>query len=340
MSLCKHTRWLRLRQSHGGESIEVSDRPHQILDKLRNPDTPVGFALLIGNQMKSVFLSNLCPHVQCADNSRHHGEIHLNVSHARATKPIFLADGDIPLHNRLPIRSKTYHCHESTDVPLSLDKVVTNYVEAADEMYKNFLFPFVDVICLFVSDIGGPNNATQRLATWIASTRTFASPILPALVLIVSKGDKRKMQMIIDDMMRPDESTGLAGYFHHISIIAVSPTTKAAWLRKQVMFLRQRLYQTIESIQGVRKDTGYDLSASHTVDLLQTAAREGCVASNSPLNFIEVARRSNPVPKNFSTHLANFFKAFPESDMLRQLAIPLVASSLIMDQYPPDMHRK
>lgn len=135
MSSYKHTRWLRLRRTTGQSVLEVSDRPRRLLGEIAHPGYPVGFAVLIGNRTKSLALSNMCPRIKCPRGPRHHGEVHLHVSHARATNPFIIADADLPTYSRLPTTSPSYHCHETEEYLFSDGLSMLQAAEAADRIY-------------------------------------------------------------------------------------------------------------------------------------------------------------------------------------------------------------
>lgn len=63
------------------------------------------------------------------------------------------------------------------------------------------------------------------------------------------------------------------------------------------------------------------------------------VCSRFAFNFIGTARLSNPAAADLKAHLANLLQKINTREKMRS-AIPLVASSLLLDNYPPDMHRE
>lgn len=321
--------------------LDISDRPSRVLDDVRNPEEPAGLAMLIGNQTKLRLLSTMHPGLPVPKSARHHGEVHLHVSNARATNPIVLADRDIPAHGRLPTSSTTHRCHETTGHRLSDDASYTpKAAQAADLVTQQVVFPFADVVCLFVSDLGGADLAVQHLAAWAASARGSTSPVRPGLLLVVPRGEKKEMQVAVDRMTQPGDPASLRAHFQYINIAALSPTTKPAWERKQLMALRRRLYQAVELAQRERCRAGLLFSMRHTVSLLQLAAEGACAQPRSPLDLIEMSRRSRPVAPDLARHLTDFLKDSYGSAAIERSAVPAVASSLILDHNPPGMHRK
>ena len=58
-----------------------------------------------------------------------------------------------------------------------------------------------------------------------------------------------------------------------------------------------------------------------------------------PFNFILASRLPNPVPSNMATHLSEFM-SHVDSVRLHTFAVPIIASALALDAFPPDMHSK
>lgn len=332
MSHCKHTGWIRLWRNNGQPSLETTDRPHRLTEEFSYEDKP-GVALLIGSQTKSMVLSDLCSKAKRPQGLRHHGDIHLHASHVRPTRPFLIADGDIPTHNRLSTCSKSYRCHESQETPFLKEPLVGRAGEIADKIYQRVLIPFADVICLFVADIGGADFAIQRLAAWVPQDQLHTSPFKPVLLLVISRGQKKRVQSAVEGM------TGL-NYFEQVRIVTFSPSHSAMWQRRQILMLRRRLFQAIDLAQERRRHAGSLFSACHLAAFIQAAADGLSELPHAPMDVIKTSRRTNPVASDLSVHLTNWFKQFDDHGVLERFAIPLASSSIILDNYPSGMHRK
>ncbi|KAF4972947.1 hypothetical protein FSARC_616 [Fusarium sarcochroum] len=57
-----------------------------------------------------------------------------------------------------------------------------------------------------------------------------------------------------------------------------------------------------------------------------------------PYDFVQVSRLQTPVAVDLACHVANFLRIFQSWNEIRDTAIPLIASSLLLDQFPPGMH--
>jgi hypothetical protein len=54
---------------------------------------------------------------------------------------------------------------------------------------------------------------------------------------------------------------------------------------------------------------------------------------------MEASRLANPVPQGFSYHIANFL-ANVQPSLIKHFAVPYIASALVLDSHPPEMHGK
>ncbi|KAI9146754.1 Vegetative incompatibility protein [Paramyrothecium foliicola] len=305
-------------------------------------NAPVGFLSLIGNQTKSVVLSQLG--VRCEGSlRRRHGELHLHLALNPLNKPLIIADGDLPAHSRLPRVSKPYRCHEVSERRFmnETDDTVESAINLADTVHHRILLPFVDVQCLFVADIGGVDTTVRRLATWAAvPVRSTAADIRPVLVLVVTRGQVKKMKAALNALPEFDKRTSALGkHFRQVRIIVFNPTRRTNRKNgKQQRVLRRALIQSMNSVHRDRNQLGLLFSAFHTAHLLQAAAERAVASPWTPLNFIATARKHNSVAVDMDAHLMNFLEQFRDNDSLQRLAIPLVASAILLDQYPPGMH--
>ncbi|KAI9761709.1 MAG: hypothetical protein M1840_001713 [Geoglossum simile] len=60
--------------------------------------------------------------------------------------------------------------------------------------------------------------------------------------------------------------------------------------------------------------------------------------STEPFDFISTSRYRYPVSTELGGHLTNFLAMLESTQELREFAIPMIASCLFLDSYPPEMH--
>jgi hypothetical protein len=83
----------------------------------------------------------------------------------------------------------------------------------------------------------------------------------------------------------------------------------------------------------VRKDRD-----AHTVAFLQGTGAQFAYAPDIPFDFLQAARVHNPIALDLAEHLSNFLEHIALSTQLTEFAAPLLASTLLLDNYPTDAH--
>lgn len=315
--------------------LETSDIPQRLLKDFRDVDEPAGVVVLLGNQTKSV--ANFKPGNSQLDRQKSNGEYHLYASYIHNARPVIICDGDIPGHNRLPRSCKLQSCHEVKDRAFMEETV--SVVEASDNVYHKLISPFADVICIFVEDVGGIDSTLRRLNAWSRSSQPSSTLLVrPALILVASKGQKAQIENAVN-------TASLNDYFQRIRIVTVCRRTRKLRSRsvkmkpKQCLALRREMLRSLDIIQKSRVEAGMLFSARHTVEFLCTASESVTRSCCEPFDYINRSRNSNPIATDMAKHLTTFLCHFNDENM-KQFALPHIASSIILDQYPPGMHRK
>jgi hypothetical protein len=81
-------------------------------------------------------------------------------------------------------------------------------------------------------------------------------------------------------------------------------------------------------------------SATHFTVFFRHACDHFVQTPDEPFNFIKTSRLRNPVSPEMDQNLSRFLKHIRSPRELTKFAIPVIASSLFLNAYPPDMHGK
>ena len=92
-------------------------------------------------------------------------------------------------------------------------------------------------------------------------------------------------------------------------------------------------------VRLVRKESRILFSAQHLGAFLSQACAHFAESPRESFNFIQASRIDNLPALDLKEHLTRFLLKINSLLDLRSFAVPLIASSLLLDNYPPDMHR-
>ncbi|KAL0933537.1 uncharacterized protein CTRU02_212500 [Colletotrichum truncatum] len=348
MTRCKHTGWLRLATKDQAYVIESSDRAKRLLDSLPRPDCQYPSTLvLIGNATKRIVMQRLGVDITRPNTTRGHGEIHLSLAPVGAAggRPTLIADADIPPHKRLGRPRKSPLCHElvTRSISTSLSVAIpSTAVEAGDRVYNRMLFPFADVVCLFADDIGGVEIVAQRLASWLDLESPSTSSVRPWLVVVTNGGEENSARSQLLHAVRKRTDAHVSERFHGLRVISLADTSPKS-LRRHLHSLRWDILSNelsyMTETKRVERVLAYCLfSATHLAGLIRHAAEHLGDADAPPLDFLAISRLDNPIAEDLQAHLARFLTHCDSVEALKRFAVPVIASSFLLDHYPPDMH--
>lgn len=344
---CSHTSWLRLSENNHEVSLQVSDRPKRLLTTLGSKDSePCGLILLIGNQQKAEAIRKLGINYRSEHGQRGHADVHLfAVPNGKLRVSSFIAESDVPRHNRMQSRSPPSRCHESTEYTLpSSDGQRQKTGQFADMVHHQLLLPFADVVCLFLDDLGGLSIAAHRLAAWINYGRPSTSSVLPWLLLVTEEGNRTETVFAaLEKGVREKTSISLLTRFQGVRVVGLSartsPRHRQCYRYRQWNTFQRELSDILDYTKEARAKHRHLYSAKHLVAFLRHATT--LIASPPcPFNFILASRFRRQVSPDLDSHLSNFLNRISSLDEFKSFAVPMIASSFLLDNYSPRMHRK
>ncbi len=350
MKPCKHSHWLSLHSNHGEVTFTHSDRAATLLHSLLYLESQrPSLFVLVGNRSKARALRELAS-ASTGKNSagkRGFGEIHLHIDPSApfSDRPILFADGDFPIrqNTKAPFTGK---CHEVTKRLLPNPREglpIDNLQAAADRIYFRLLLPFTDVFCFFALDLGGLQPIAHRIASWLDSGHSSTTPVIVSpQIIIVTETLPPEFQeaQILDQFLRllaQETETDPSIYFADIRVVALLPegdVSPEARHRK----LKESLMGASDQVRLARLETRTLFSARHLAAFFNQGCSYFVEAVDEPFDFIRASRISNPPALDLKVHLTNFLTKINNIGELKSFAVPLIASSLFLDSYPPDMH--
>jgi hypothetical protein len=372
MRYCKHTQWLGLANNGGDVFLQNTDRLQTLLEDLPDPmEQSPSLLVFIGNKAKAMAIKELAktftppprygrdPSYQSRHDDelrghtklngrRAHGEIHLHI-HSPSTfssRPVLLAEGDLPSFDKPGRELSDEKCHEMASRPLNGALTSPDLSESADEVYLRLLSPFTDVFCFFADDVGKFKPIVYRLARWLdlGQPSTLPKSTRPKVLIVTERegdalGDDESDLKTFKQMLSDETTMDVSEQFSDIRLLSL-PSRKNLSNKSRHRELFEQLLNFSDQAREARFNTRTLFSAHHFAAFFQYALDHVSSTSVNPFNFITTSRIENPVPINLRGHLINFLQNIRTYQKLLDFAIPVIASSLLLDSHPPDMHCK
>lgn len=338
MKRCKHSLWLRLSSTSDDQAlIAYSDRARRLLNDSNNPlTTSPTLIVLVGNAYQRLALNKMFQ-LKLAKKKLLLGEVHLHLAPSSVfqERPIIIAES----HPTIDITADIAQpgCHKTTKYMIGPER---NTREVLRGLYTQLLYPFSDVFCLFSNDLGGLRGVAKLVSGWLEDTDGLQSARLrPRLIIVESTllaTDKEETLVMFLEFLNAESSTDLSLRFSAVEIVLVEPEGIMSTYSRY-RSLSERLLDASREAGKIRLDSQYLLSSPHFYNLLTAGLSQYCT-SRQPLDFIELSRVENPMAPDLREHLSNFLRNISTPRELLEVASPIIASSFLMDSYPPHAH--
>lgn len=264
--------------------------------------------------------------------------LRLDTSTSNSNTPVLFGES-----NPLVEPEFQYHgiaqCHQTTCQPCCWTSTQSLY----DILHARLFFLFADVICIFADDLGDVNDAINRLKIWATiSSASGLSRITRPRVIIVASGHSVSPTYDVLEMgeieinLESGDSTELQNAFSAIVLLqlagdCLSPLSRHRRLKESIM-------RQTDEMQAIRKQMGLSLSAVHLNNLFSKAIRHTAQTIIRPFCLIKASREGNEISSQYNGHLARFFQLGLSQNLTLQPLMSIIASSILMDFYSPNMH--
>lgn len=346
MCTCKHTTWLIAYKAGADFGLEVTDRPKRLADDFSGWNQEnASFLMVVGNRSKQLALSQLGVQKRVA-MMKGRGDVHLYASSRQkcAPTPFIIADTDVPSDVKLHTSEGDRSCHQTSAYLFQDDSAFGTALVLHHAVLHRCLLPFVDVVCLFVADLGGIEASLGYLSAWVDMGPPSVSQLRPRIFLVVNKEDNVHCQARLAQFLTRIGKAESANCFDGISIITVpfKPCRKVRQKSEQNRkwgVVRREVFSSFAACKRRRRRLGLLFSVRHTTEFMIRRANMATDASTTPFEFIKTAREYRQVSPDLATHLSNVLTGLKRQSS-RENIIPFIASSLIFDHYVPNMHCK
>ncbi|KAI0525818.1 acyl transferase/acyl hydrolase/lysophospholipase [Xylaria bambusicola] len=213
----------------------------------------------------------------------------------------------------------------------------TSSAQANTILYSQLLHPFADIFCFYAYDPEDLEMISQQITAWFWEAPPSSRCGYPPQVLIVLAGSRWKQRDVdtaaetFDDLV--DETAAPARDAH-------LPKVSFLRLRRARRFsaVLPSLESRAQAVRQNRQQARALFSVRHFNALFNRAFNRVGSSLDFSFDCLRAARQDLPVAPDMASHLINFTKLVPSAGRLRDFAAPVIASSILLDQYPPEMH--
>ncbi|KAL5696107.1 hypothetical protein EMGR_006627 [Emarellia grisea] len=294
----------------------------------------------MGRRLKDRALRELCGG-NYRDQHRHQRCVNLRSDNRtlRSLQPRFFADCDPTRRSQPPAPEVLHVCHPDQTFPLDIS--LTEH-SLYDLVLARLLFLFVDVLCIFADDLGGLEGVRERLSTWarLGSASSLPHVVRPRVIVIVSD----KTQSVTHNLLEEDDflyhllHVGDLPFFAAFGDVQVSrlPSEELS-AESRFLGLGSEISQQLRNMRQIREHHRVLFSATHLDALFDLSLRHISADPFAPFNFVRATRQQNPLDRAFTSHLIHFLEVGKRAPYDETAAY--IASAILMDAYPPGMHR-
>ncbi|OCK74562.1 FabD/lysophospholipase-like protein [Lepidopterella palustris CBS 459.81] len=348
MKPCEHSHWLSIQSLKHETILFETSVLRRLVNLLPDPDRqhPILF-VLIGSAAKARALEELDLGVKLRESKSNKpcGDLHLyhDSSSIDSESPVFVADGVLPFRARggRLLTSKTCHSLTPRTLLRTVERARAGQLDdLANCLYSRLIAPFANVFCIFAADCGGIKPLVRRLVTWFQRSQSstipnFAPPRL--LIVVESKTVTGRVETFMTKkilkLLKEQTTNESLLQFWTFEVLISHPGVS-----KSYRGLRERLMNLSEQSQREKLNTQTLFSARHFEAFFAPACTHFAEARNEPFNFISTTRSQNPVSTDLAEHLSRFLDRIESSQDLAGFAALTIASSFLLDNYPPDTH--
>ena len=341
MNSCSHIGWFYL-SGRDETHIHYGNRVQYIIQEMTNADKQYPSTIFfIGSKSKDVALRQLFPHNNIRRGT-HNGAVNLRLDSSTITSdfPLLFADGDP--QTQIPHRLGTAACHENTTIPLSRSLTPQSSIRC---LYARLVALFTDVVCIFAEDLGGLTETAKFLVNWVrfGDPSNLPRVIRPRVLIVTCEDDTATTHQVlgIDEVrfiLDQEDQNLRSQVFTSINLIQL-PGDHVSALAKHRR-LKEVLLTEVDRSRIQRIEQRVLFSAVHMEAFFHQAFTNLAQSLDKPFDFISKSRTGNELDETYSDHVMIFANVCMENFVSMKSLSHFIASSILLDAYPPRMHGK
>jgi hypothetical protein len=348
--------WLTFGAGSASLLLQEHYQTYNLFDNLSLDEQKPQMIVFIGSQTKTQLLRKTRFGSRTQEISSGEVQLHLDLDTITDPEPVLYADCE--LHNLTSLTTNGSEHSGNIKSRALLSARESDPTILAHQVYGKLMSSFSTLMCLFSDDLGDLPGVAKILARGLANVREPFSDLpmstLPKILIFKNIGTEVNARSFDKDatkkflsllskevaeiqggsLVRNELDALLANQFNGVEVLGLPVLTSSqrAWTP-----FRERLLRESSAMQELRNNHQVAFSIRHFKAFFHLAIDHFCTKSDSQFSFIEASRASNPLSKDYSIHLTHFLRNVERKQILN-FAVPVIASALVFDSYPPGMH--
>jgi hypothetical protein len=319
-------------------------RMSQLTSRLRAPanQRPL-LVFFVGLRTKDSALKELYPHTDFGPNLCNNlATLRIDNESADLDHPILLAESS-PGQNFSRATDDT-RCSGAESFPLQwMDAASSDSLY--DFVHARIFCLFVDVLFVFADDFASFNQTVQLLESWAAaggSGSKYTEKARPRVVIVTKcaeNGPSPTLNILeMEDIQQGLHNKLLRGFFSTIKVLHLTIGQKSPLARFRR--LKGLLRRELDEMLIIRRNLGCLYTAVHINYFFRRAVTHIVATPDQPFDFVLASRRDNKILADLDQHLSRFLRLGLKHGAAQESLIIIIASTVILDAYPPKMHGK
>ena len=337
MTACNHAAWVHLTEY--SSSLVDTHRLQSLTKSLPQPriQTP-SLVLFLGQKKKNEALRYLFPHNNLR-RTKEDGLARIRVDNTSVTSqtPLFFADTDLAACSRE--RSHPVTCHEETVYPVWWQSSDLRTVR--DHVFARVFIASANLLVIFADDFADLSFLVDDLVRWINIGSCCDSPLeTRARLLIVVHGEADETQARIRDLYRDLErltSKSLSKLFSLVSTLYLKPGLSPLATYRP---LKEEMLQQVDDTRSVLLKHRWLLSASHFSSAYVMRLAFTASKVSRTFSLLDHSRKYHDLPRDYPKHLSAVIAFGAEKVVRYETTSSYIASSILMNAWPPGCHCK
>ena len=263
----------------------------------------------------------------------------LDTSSADQDFPRFLAYGAL---SEVLEPNQSVPCHPRSILPIKWQPPPPP-ISATDIVAVRLPIRFADVLCIFADDYGGLGPTASIIKNWASlASQPSSSQSKRSTILVIVSGlsecatlEAIEMQTFRDILGRQDGVHSTKNCFS-IKVVKLSGQDVSSLARYRR--LKEIILDELDRARATRAQAGLLFSAIHLPFLYCQALQLTVRTWSEKFDVIQASRARSPVNSSLSEHLLRLMKVCSGSNVSTELLCKFVATALLVDAFPPQMH--